>query len=385
MDSEAQFQEHLATLVLLQLPDFGPARYWQLLQRYGSSSAITQTPAEHLRPFLKESAINQLHAYQSNPGAHPFTRQALRELEWLQREQVHLLTLGDPRYPALLAAVSPPPPLLYVRGDPASLSLPQIAIVGSRNPSPGGRANANDFARHLAAMGFAITSGLALGIDSAAHAGALAAEGRTIAVMGTGMDTIYPRRHSALAQQIVEQGGALVTEFSLGAAPQAANFPRRNRIISGLSMAVLVVEAAVKSGSLITARYALQQGREVFAVPGSIHNPQSRGCHQLLREGAVLVEQVADMKEALQGMLAFKWEEAASQSPSSNAEPASDLDAEEEKVIDALGYDPVSFDLLVERTGVAAGRLLSILTRLELKGWLQQGVDGYERRNPMKS
>lgn len=381
MDSEARRQEHFSSLILLQLPDLGPSRYGKLRERFGSSTAILATSTETLRPFLSAPAYEQLRVYHARPSDHPLAQQALRDLDRLEREQIHLLALGDPLYPALLKNIPAAPPLLYVRGELANLALPQIAMVGSRNPSPGGRSNAYDFARQLAAMGFTITSGLALGIDGAAHAGALAADGRTIAVMGTGIDTIYPRRHSSLAQKILAEGGTLLSEFPLGAAPHASHFPRRNRIISGLSMAVLVVEAAVKSGSLITARYALQHGREVFAVPGSIHNPLSRGCHLLLREGAILVEQIADMKDALQGMLAFKWQEAGS-SDSLTAESESlhaDVGPEESLVLDALGYDVVAFDELSERTHLPAGRLLSILTRLELNGLLQQSPDGYER------
>lgn len=376
MDSEARRQEYFSTLILLQLPDLGPSRYWKLRERFGSSTAILSASIEALRPFLSAEACNQLRDYQLRPGEHPLAQQALRDLDRAEREQIHLIGLGDPLYPTLLAAIPTAPPLLYVRGELDNLALPQIAIVGSRNPSPGGKSNAYNFARELAATGFTITSGLALGIDGAAHGGALEAEGRTIAVMGTGVDTIYPRRHLPLAQKILEQGGTLLSEFPLGAAPQASHFPRRNRIISGLSMAVLVVEAAVKSGSLITARYALQHGREVFAVPGSIHNPLSRGCHLLLREGATLVEQVADMREALQGMLAFKWQEVGT---ALNADSTDAAGPEEVMILDALGFDVVSFDELSDRTGLPAGQLLSILTRMELDGWLQQSSDGYER------
>lgn len=382
MDSEARHQEHYATLVLLQLADLGPSGYSTLHQHFGNATAILRTPAEKLRHLLSSAACRELQSYQQNPRTHLFAKQALQELEQLEAEQAQLLTLGDPLYPALLATIPAPPPALYLKGELENLSLPQIAVVGSRNPSPGGRANAQEFSRYLAATGFAITSGLALGIDAAAHAGALAGGGRTIAVMGTGVDKIYPRRHQSLAQEILDQGGTLLTEFPFGAAPHASHFPRRNRIISGLSMATLVVEAAVKSGSLITARYALQQGREVFAVPGSIHNPQSRGCHQLLREGATLVEQVADMVEALQGMMAFKWEEA--ETAAAPLEPES-LKPEQARVLEAMGYDPVSFDELVERTGMEAGSLLSILTCLELEGWLQQSAEGYERCAAIKS
>lgn len=207
----------------------------------------------------------------------------------------------DPGYPALLAEVADAPPLLYVEGAPETLERPQLAMVGSRRASPAGLGTAWSFARSLAQGGFAITSGLALGIDGAAHEGALEVGGATVAVLGTGLRRLYPRRHEALARRIVEGGGALVSELPLDSPPLPANFPRRNRIISGLSLGVLVVEASPASGSLITARLAAEQGREVYAIPGSIHHPGARGCHQLIRDGALLVESVGHVLEALRG------------------------------------------------------------------------------------
>jgi len=210
----------------------------------------------------------------------------------------HILTLHDPAYPALLKEIADPPPLLFVRGDPAVLSRPQLGIVGSRNPTPGGRSLAEDFARSLSRCGLVVTSGMALGIDAAGHRGALRGGGTTLAVAGTGPDRIYPARHRDLARAIVEQG-AIISEFAPGTPALPSNFPRRNRIISGLSLGVLVVEAACRSGSLITARLAAEQGREVFALPGSIHNPLARGCHHLIRQGAKLVEDIEDIVEEL--------------------------------------------------------------------------------------
>ena len=204
----------------------------------------------------------------------------------------HVICWDDPAYPALLAELPDAPPLLFVAGDPTLLERPQLAVVGSRRASRNGLDNARAFSRSLAGAGFVITSGLALGIDGAAHQGALDANGKTVAVLGTGIERLYPQRHLSLAKQIVEHGGALVSELPLDCPPQASNFPRRNRIISGLSLGVLVVEASPSSGSLITARLAAEQGREVYAIPGSIHHPGARGCHQLIRQGAALVESV---------------------------------------------------------------------------------------------
>ncbi|MCK9563341.1 MAG: DNA-processing protein DprA, partial [Bacteroidales bacterium] len=250
--------------------------------------------------------------------------------------------------------------LLFVRGDPTALSLPQLAIVGSRRASSGGLNSARAFAAALAASGFAITSGLALGVDGAAHRGALE-RGKTVAVFGTGIDICYPRQHRNLAQAILDGGGTLVSEFPLGLTPKRENFPQRNRIISGLGLGVLVVEAARGSGSLITARLAMEQGREVFAMPGSVHNPQARGCHWLIREGATLVETVDDIVEHLGGLLAYKGEEAAPVPPAAATD-------DEVRLLEAMGFDPVSADTLVERTGMAISRLTGILVGLELKG-----------------
>ncbi|MGH8552168.1 MAG: DNA-processing protein DprA, partial [Methylococcales bacterium] len=225
------------------------------------------------------------------------------DLEWLNQPGHQAVTLDDPRYPSRLKEIAVPPPVLFVTGEVSLLSTPQLAIVGSRNPSPSGIDIARDFAANLCGSGLTITSGMALGIDGAAHEGCLAAGGKTIAVLGTGPDRVYPARHKQLAWKIAERG-CLVTEFPPGTRPKASNFPRRNRVISGLSLGVLVVEAAIESGSLITARLALEQGREVFAIPGFIHNPLARGCNALIKKGAKLVESVHDILEELHGFQA---------------------------------------------------------------------------------
>ena len=263
--------------------------------------------------------------------------------------------------------------MLYGCGDPGALALPGIAVVGSRNASRGGVEHATRFAAALAGSGFAIVSGLALGIDSAAHLGALKT-GITVAVVGTGIDRVYPRQNLGLSRDIVAAGGVVVTEFPPGTPPLAGNFPRRNRIISGLSLGVLVVEAAPRSGSLITARQALEQGREVFAIPGSINNPLARGCHQLIREGAALVETAEDIVGQLGGMLAFKYVEARD-----GQAVASPVSAEASRVLSALGHDPADVDLLVARTGLPVAGLTAALVELELAGRVEHRDGRYAR------
>ncbi len=281
--------------------------------------------------------------------------------EWLH------LTAGDPCYPLQLAAVPGCPQTLFVRGNPGALALPPSAIVGSRSATAAGRETAFQFAAALAASGLAVTSGLAVGIDAAAHRGALAAGGTTIAVCGTGLDRVYPAEHAALAAEIVARG-ALVSEFPAGTAPLAINFPRRNRILSGLARGVLVIEAAARSGSLITARLAGEQGRDVMAVPGSIHNVLSRGCHRLIKDGAALVESVDDVLAAL-GLPALATRPSCRDETLGRAEfSGATLDSDAEMLLNALGFGPADLDRLVERTGLAAHAVLSKLQLLELEG-----------------
>lgn len=278
-----------------------------------------------------------------------------RSLDWAHQPGQHIICLADDSYPAALLEIPDPPSVLYVRGDPALLNTPGIAMVGSRNATPQGIQTAEAFARTLAGRGLSIISGLALGIDAAAHRGALAANGKTLAVIGTGADRIYPPRNKDLALAIAEHG-VIVSEFPLGTPALAANFPRRNRIISGLARGVLVVEAAPESGSLITARLAAEQGREVFAIPGSIHSPVARGCHKLIKQGAKLVETAQDILDEL-GSFA---------EPPDPAPPPAD----ENPVLAALGFDPCGLDELAERTGLATDALLGELLLLELSGKL---------------
>jgi len=291
------------------------------------------------------------------------------ENEWLHDENHHLIRLGDDMYPELLAGIASPPAQLYVNGDPEILHLPALAIVGSRNPTTGGAQTAFEFARHLGATGFCIVSGLAQGIDAAAHSGALAAGAPTVAFLGHGIDRVYPAANRDLARDIAKRG-ALVSEFPLGTAPGRALFPQRNRLISGLCLGTLVVEAARRSGSLITARLAAEEGREVFAIPGSIHNPLSRGCHQLIRQGAKLVEAADDILSEL-APLAGHMLQTVDQSTGSDPSPV-EVDEEYVKLLEAIGHDPVNADELVARSGLTIEQVSSMLLILELEGKIEK-------------
>ena len=299
-----------------------------------------------------------------------------RDERWLAGTGRSVIGWGTPDYPALLAGIHDPPLALFVEGDAAALSLPQLAIVGSRNPTPLGRDTAEQFARHLAAAGLAITSGLALGIDAAGHRGALQAGGRTVAVLGCGLDRIYPRSHAELARDVAAHG-ALVSDLPTGTPPLRHHFPRRNRLISGLTLGTLVVEAALQSGSLITARLAAEQGREVFAIPGSIHNPMARGCHRLIRQGAKLVETADDVFAELGALLrGLHAGVGSSEAPDAQGVSGHVLDKDYEILLDALGFAPASIDSLVARTGLAADAVASMLLILELDGRVAQQPGG---------
>jgi DNA protecting protein DprA len=299
--------------------------------------------------------------------AAPDTAAIDSDIAWIASSGARLVPCTSADYPPLLAEVRGAPPVLYVLGDPAVLRTPQLAMVGSRNPTPAGRVTARDFAAFFARAGLTITSGLALGIDAASHEGALAAGGLTIAVCGTGLDDVYPRENRTLADRIRERG-ALVSEFPPRTPPRRENFPQRNRIISGMTLGTLVVEAARRSGALITAKYAGEQGREVFAIPGSIHNPLARGCHQLIRQGAKLVESAGDVLSELH--FSFEAQELATREEAARntATAAPALDKEYEMLLDALGFEPATIDALVARTGLPGESIASMLLILELEG-----------------
>lgn len=303
-------------------------------------------------------------------------RQVEQDFKTVQLQHINVLPVSSTLYPALLKEINDPPPLLYIRGDLSVLDLPSLAMVGSRRSSQAGGANAFRFARELAGAGFSIVSGMALGVDTQCHRGALAAGGSTVAVLGTGIDIVYPRRNKELFESIGCQG-AVISEFPMGTDPHPARFPRRNRIISGMSLGVLVVEAALQSGTLITARCAMEQGREVFAIPGSIHNSGSKGCHQLIKQGAKLVESVSDVMEELKGWCADAppvLEEKRAQDKVSK-----DLNERERLLLDIIGYDPVSIDSLQQRTDWPMHDLMALVTALELRGLLDCVAGNYQR------
>jgi DNA processing protein len=303
------------------------------------------------------------------------------DLQWLERQSAQLIACTSSDYPRALAYIDDAPAVLYVLGNASLLHDPQIAIVGSRNPSVTGRATAREFARFFARSGVTVTSGLALGIDAAGHEGALSGNGPTIAVCGNGLDLTYPRRHSELAQRIRKQG-ALVSEFPPGTPPLRPHFPQRNRVISGLSLGTLVVEAAAQSGSLITAQYALNQGREVFAVPGSIYNPLTRGCHQLIRAGAKLVENGTEVLAELKFSLASQELMPLPKAARGAGVRSPTLDKEYEMLLDALGFEPTGIDALVDRTGLPGESVASMLLILELEGRVAPHAGGRYCRLP---
>jgi DNA processing protein len=318
--------------------------------------------------FLEPSKVKDVPAQVQKALFEPNWDLIEQDLAWLEQDHRHIVTIQDPRYPELLKQIADPPSLLFVQGNVDLLSQWQLAIVGSRNPSASGADTAYEFARYLAQGGISITSGLAIGIDAAAHKGALSAGGKTIAVVGTGLDRVYPAKNRTLAHDIADTG-AIVSEFALGTPPKAENFPRRNRLISGLSLGTLVIEAAIRSGSLITARMAMEQGREVFAIPGSIHNPLARGCHKLIREGAKLVETATDILEEL-GALAGVQQPIVENTSPATSEPQ-ELDKDYQCLLENLGYDPIQIDVLIERCGLTADAVSSMLLLLELQGQVE--------------
>lgn len=303
-----------------------------------------------------------------------------KDLAWATVADHHLLSIEDEYYPRLLKETADPPLLLYVQGNKQALSQLQLAIVGSRKATHTGLNNAERFAYYLADAGLAITSGLALGVDAAGHRGALNAKGITLAVAGTGLEHIYPRSHRFLLDDILNHQGAILSEFPLSTPPQAQNFPRRNRIISGLSIGVLVVEAELKSGSLITARHALEQGREVFAIPGCIHQPRARGCHALIKQGAKLVETVTDILEELSfgfGHLQLRVDQKTDM-PAKENKPL-ELTPLEQRVFEQIEYEMTPIDVIILRSGLTIGEVSSILLALELRQLIQSVQGGYIR------
>ncbi len=344
---------HEAWLRLTLVEGLGGAAVRQLLTTFGSPQQVLDAGIIELRRHVP-AAIASAIAAGGNEAA------ASTTLAWLADPANHIVVLGDADYPQLLLQIPDPPPLLYVKGDCALLNHFALAIVGSRNASAQGVTNAEDFARALSDAGITVVSGLALGVDAAAHRGGIAGKASSIAVVGTGLDVVYPARNRALAHALAERG-ALISEFPLGTPALAGNFPRRNRVISGISHGCLVIEAALLSGSLITARLANEQGREVFALPGSIHSPLAKGCHRLIKQGAKLVDDVNDILEefdfARAGVVV-------------NAVPAADSMAA--RLLEVLGHDPCGFDALAARAGEPADTVAALLLELELTGLIEK-------------
>jgi DNA processing protein len=368
-------------LGLLRAPGLGARKRRELLDTLGSVDAIAQITEPQARALqLKTETIAALRK--------PSERSIEQDLAWFAAGNRRLLTLGAADFPAALAACVDAPVALFADGDVQRLHLPSIAIVGSRGATVQGMDFARALAENFSGRGLTVVSGLAMGIDAAAHAGALVGPGSTAAVLATGLDRMYPKQNSELATKILAEGGVIVSEMPLGTAPLPELFPQRNRIISGLSLGVVVVEASVQSGSLVTARFAGEQNREVFAVPGSIHNPMARGCHQLIRQGAKLVESAEDVLVELRLAIADQLPKAkaaarkdtsglgtrqgsksrAAQSDQNGPQAQLPLAAEDQQLVDALGFDPISIDQLVDRTGMSIPALSSTLLRLELDG-----------------
>ena len=351
MDDCVALIEKSQWLSLSKIEGLGSQTFCQLLKTFGSPSEIYRKKFKELRAVVSEKIALEIGQGVDQTGLQD-------TLTWLAQANNHLVTLADADYPKALLEIADPPPLLYAKGNLALLNKLSIAIVGSRNASVQGEKNAEAFAQGLAEHGLCIVSGLALGIDGAAHRGALKAKGDTIAVVGTGLDMVYPAQHRDLAHQIASSG-LILSEFPLGTLSKPQNFPRRNRLISGLSLGCLVVEANLKSGSQITARLSAEQGREVFAIPGSIHSPLAKGCHQLIKQGAKLVDSLQDIVEELNLSKAVSAPVAEENSPTNQ---------DQQMLLEAMAYDAISIESLVQLTGLTVSTLSSMLTLLELEG-----------------
>lgn len=365
---EALDDQILAWLALNRLYKLRPKTVQQLIATFGdAATALHASPAT-----IEGSGFDLKVAIELQKADWAAAEQ---DMQWLnEADERHVLTLQDSRYPPLLKTIDDAPPVLFALGDIEVLQVPQLAMVGSRNPTSTGRKTAELFAEHLAQRGLTITSGLALGVDGAAHEGALRGQGLTVAVCATGLDRIYPARHHDLGKRILQEG-VLISEFSPGTPGRPANFPRRNRIISGLSLGTLVVEAAERSGSLITARLANEQGREVFAIPGSINNPLARGCHKLIKQGAKLVESADDILHELADQLSnADWQANANPTTSSsscNKNYPQEIGDTEKNLLQLIPYEPIAVDALVASSGITAHELASLLMDMELSGLIE--------------
>lgn len=368
-----RMEAHQALLswVALSLVDgLGSAGYCQLLLRFKTPDAVLAASRSTLCEVVSAEVADGIREALQHPAL-PAT------MEWLQQADNHLITLADAYYPKRLLEIDHPPPVLYAKGNLQLLQRPGLAVVGSRHATPQGEATAEAFAESLCRSGFSVISGLALGIDGAAHRGALKADGATIAVVGTGLDIVYPARHKALAHQIV-QHGLLLSEYALGTPSISYHFPRRNRLISGLSEGCLVVEANIDSGSLITAKFAIEQGREVFAIPGSIHSPVAKGCHALIKQGAKLVESTDDILSELRHLRLPKTP--ISDSPNGPLPERANLSPEASTVLACIGFDLLFADQIADRTRLTPSEVSTILTLLELEGLVAVLANGQYQR-----
>ncbi len=405
MNDMKQNDELESWIKLWRVSGIGSKKFQLLLNSFDTpAAALAANSSQLVQAGLSSKVANSICDQKNTDSAKP-------DLEWLNAsDNHHIVTLHCPEYPQRLKQIDDAPALLYVHGNLSILKDPQLGIVGSRNPTQSGHNNAYEFAKHLATTGLCITSGLALGVDGAAHQGAIDGEGPTIAVIATGVDRVYPAKHRELAHKIVENG-AIVSEFPIGTHPDSRHFPRRNRIISALSYGVLVVEAALKSGSLITARLAMEQNREVFAIPGSIHNPLAKGCHQLIRQGAKLVETAEDILEEMSALIDLNDHSSSShqssnsnfisQKPSVESETSrtvtnddhysktksdeiassdtqidGSLDQEQKTLLNAMGFDPISIDQLVLSTDFDAATIAAMLLMLELQNYVSGNGGG---------
>lgn len=357
-------EANLLWISLSLVKGLGDESFRKLLQAFGEPDNIYSASHGALAKVVRAPVAAAI-------SSGPDLQSAQTAQAWLAQADNHLVTLADADYPQSLLEMPDPPPLFYLKGRRELLNQPAFAIVGSRNATPQGEANAESFARHLSQSGLCVVSGLALGIDGAAHRGALQGYGSSIAVVGTGLDIVYPSRHRDLAHDLA-QNGALISEFPIGTPSRAQNFPRRNRIISGLSLGCLVVEAALQSGSLITARLAAEQGRDVFAIPGSIHSPLSKGCHLLIKQGAKLVESAADILEELG---------TPPSNPTLSPRPVeTDIPPDQAQVLECMGFDSVSVEKLASRSGLTSDRLSAILLVMELAGQVASLPGGLVQR-----
>lgn len=367
-----------AWLALHRTPRLSQQKLLRLINTVDEPEAVFQLTTEQLTALgMSTIVINGLRQYGSGVDSEP-QRQVEQDLQTLVQQGIELLPITSSDYPELLKQIDDPPPLLYVKGNIELLNKPQVAMVGSRRASRQALENAMAFARELAKQGFTITSGMALGIDANSHSGALAGSGNTVGVLGTGLDVVYPSRNRQLYEQVAQRG-VLVSEFALGSGPRPHSFPRRNRIISGMSLGVLVVEAALQSGSLITARLALEQNREVFAIPSSIHNLGGKGCNSLIRQGAKLVETVNDILEEITGWLPVKETEHIEHQDDGGV-----LDAKEKQLLQWLSFDPEPIDWLQQRSGWSLPDLSATLVSLEIKGQVANQGGCYQRLSRCK-